>query len=68
MFSPPVIFTLVRKAFFFESDLHDQVWKAGAHLTITEVVPFHTTLAAGYVHDRFSGPGAYGLIETSVRF
>jgi hypothetical protein len=52
----------------FESDLHDQVWKAGAHLTITEVGPFHTTLPAGYVHDRFNGPGAYGLIETSVRF
>jgi outer membrane immunogenic protein len=52
----------------FESDTHTQIWKAGVHFTISEVGPFSTTIAAGYAHDRFNGPGAYGLIETSVRF
>lgn len=52
----------------YESDLHDRIWKAGAHLTIPELGPFHTTLAGGYVHDRYNKSGAYGFIETSVRF
>lgn len=52
----------------YDSDLHDRIWKAGAHLTIPELGPFHTTLAGGYVHDRFNKSGAYGLVETSVRF
>jgi len=26
------------------------------------------TLASGYVHDRYLGPGAYFMLDTSVRF
>lgn len=52
----------------YDSDLHDRIWKAGAHVTMSELGPFYTTLAGGYVHDRFNKSGAYGLIETSVRF
>jgi hypothetical protein len=52
----------------FSSDFHDKIWKAGAHLTLEEIGPFQATLAGGYVHDRFLGPGAYFLLNTSVRF
>jgi Cellulose biosynthesis protein BcsS len=52
----------------FSSDIHDRVWKAGAHLTLEEVGPFYWTFASGYVHDRYNGPGAYFLLDTTVRF
>ncbi len=52
----------------FSSDFHDRIWKVGAHLTLEEIGPFHATLASGYIHDRYLGPGAYFLLDTSVRF
>jgi hypothetical protein len=52
----------------FSSDIHDRVWKVGAHLTLDEIGPLQVTLASGYVHDRFLGPGAYFMLDTSVRF
>jgi len=52
----------------FSSDFHDKIWKVGAHLTLDEIGPFQVTVASGYVHDRFLGPGAYFLLNTSVRF
>ncbi len=52
----------------FSSDYHDRVWKVGAHLTLSEIGPFEATVASGYVHDRYLGPGAYFMLNTSVRF
>jgi hypothetical protein len=52
----------------FSSDFHDQIWKVGAHLTLEEIGPLQVTLASGYVHDRYLGPGAYFMLDTSVRF
>lgn len=52
----------------WESNARDYMWKVGAHLTISEFGPFHTTFAGGYVYDQYNKSGAYGLIETSVRF
>jgi len=52
----------------FSSDIHDQIWKVGAHLTLDEIGPMQVTLASGYVHDRYLGPGAYFMLNTSVRF
>ena len=52
----------------FSSDIHDRVWKVGAHLTLDEIGPLQVTLASGYVHDRYLGPGAYFMLNTSVRF
>ena len=52
----------------FYSDYHDQISKVGAHLTFTDFGPFHVTVGAGYDHDRYNGPGLYGLLETSTRF
>jgi hypothetical protein len=52
----------------FSSDFHDRVWKVGAHLTLDEIGPMQVTLASGYVHDRYLGPGAYFMLDTSVRF
>jgi len=52
----------------FFSDSNNQVWKAGAQVTAAEIGPFHATVAVGYAHDQLSGGGAYGLLETSVRF
>lgn len=52
----------------WESNRHDRIWKVGAHLTISEFGPFHATFAGGYAYDNFNKSGAYGLIETSVRF
>jgi hypothetical protein len=52
----------------FISDERDQTSRAGAHLTISEIGPVHVTIAGGYAHDRYNGPGAYGLIETAVHF
>ncbi|BGE85389.1 hypothetical protein Ms3S1_18250 [Methylosinus sp. 3S-1] len=51
-----------------ETNARDYMWKAGAHLTISEMGPFHTTIAGGYAYDQYNKSGAYGLIETSVRF
>lgn len=52
----------------YESNRHDRIWKVGAHLTISEFGPFHATVAGGYAYDNFNKSGAYGVIETSVRF
>jgi len=52
----------------YDSDLHDRFWRFGAQVTFAEFGPFHATVGAGYAHDRWNGPGAYGLIETSFRF
>jgi hypothetical protein len=52
----------------WESNARDYMWKAGAHLTISEFGQFHATVAAGYAYDQYNKSGAYGLIETSVRF
>jgi hypothetical protein len=52
----------------YESDLHDRTWKIGAHLTFSEFGPFHATVGLGYAHDKWNGPGLYGLVETGVRF
>ena len=47
----------------FSSDIHDRIWKAGAHLTLDEIGPMQVTLASGYVHDRYLGPGAYFMLR-----
>lgn len=52
----------------FSSDFHDKIWKVGAHLTLEEIGPLHVTVASGYVHDRYLGPGAYFMLDTAVRF
>jgi hypothetical protein len=52
----------------FYSDLRDQIWKVGAHLTAAEVGRFRTSIAVGYARDRANGVGAYGLLETSFHF
>ena len=52
----------------FSSDFHDRIWKAGAHVTLDEIGPMQVTVASGYVHDRYLGPGAYFMLDTSVRF
>lgn len=46
----------------------DGATKLGAHLTIGQIGVFHLTFAAGYAHDRWGGPGAFGLIQSSLRF
>nr|WP_255608776.1 cellulose biosynthesis protein BcsS [Methylosinus sp. Sm6] len=52
----------------WDSNRHERIWKVGAHLTISEFGPFHATFAGGYAYDNFNRSGAYGLVETSVRF
>jgi len=46
----------------------DGATKLGAHLTIGQIGLFHITFAAGYARDRWGGPGAFGLIQSSVKF
>jgi hypothetical protein len=50
------------------SDSTSQIWKFGAQATATRIGPLHATIAAGYVHDRLNGAGAYALVETWIRF
>jgi Cellulose biosynthesis protein BcsS len=52
----------------YDSDLHDRDWRLGGHVTFSEFGPFHATVGLGYAHDRWNGPGFYGMVETSVRF
>jgi hypothetical protein len=52
----------------YESDLHDRFWRFGGQVTFAEFGPFHTTIGVGYAHDKWNGPGLYGLIETAFRF
>jgi hypothetical protein len=52
----------------YEYNKREFNYKAGIHLTLSEMGPFHTTIAGGYAYDQFNKSGAYGLIETSVRF
>lgn len=40
----------------------------GAHITAMEIGPFYVSLAGGHVRDRYSGSGAYMILETSIRF
>lgn len=46
----------------------DQASKLGAHLTLSEIGAFHVTVACGLTHDRLLGSGAFGMIESSLRF
>ena len=46
----------------------DQAEKLGAHLTLSEIGAFQFTLAAGYSRDRLKGAGAFGMMESSLRF
>jgi len=50
------------------SNWQDKISKAGFHLTFAEIGAFSLTLAGGYARERFAGAGAFGLIESSVRF
>ncbi len=52
----------------FYADAFERIWKTGAHVTATDIGPYHASLAAGYSHDRYLGPGAYGQLEVSRRF
>jgi Cellulose biosynthesis protein BcsS len=52
----------------FFSDSTSQIWKAGAQATAARIGPLHATVAVGYVHDSLNGAGAYGLVETWIRF
>jgi len=51
------------------SNWQDKISKAGVHLTFGQIGAFTLTLAGGYARERFAGAaGAFGLIESSVRF
>ncbi len=52
----------------FFSDSGSQTWKVGAHLTATKIGPLHASVAFGYAQDSLSGSGAYGMLETWLRF
>jgi hypothetical protein len=52
----------------FLSDSTSQICKIGAQATAAKIGPLHATVAAGYVHDRPNGAGAYALVETWIRF
>jgi hypothetical protein len=46
----------------------DRPMKLGLHPTLSEIGLFHVTAACGFARDRFMGSGAFGMMETSIRF
>lgn len=55
-------------AFQYSSDLHDNMYVIGAHLTLSEIGPAEATLIGGYDHDEWNGAGGYGELAFSIRF
>lgn len=43
-------------------------WRVGAHLTGVKFGALQFGISGGYVSDRRNGPGAYGILDTQVRF
>jgi hypothetical protein len=46
----------------------DQISKAGLQLTFGEIGAFSLTFATGLSRDKYVGAGAFGMIESSLRF
>ncbi len=46
----------------------DKISKAGLQLTFGEIGAFSLTFAGGLSRDKYAGAGAFGMIESSLRF
>jgi hypothetical protein len=46
----------------------DNISKAGLQLTFGEIGAFTLTIAGGLSRDKYAGAGAFGMIESSLRF
>ncbi len=46
----------------------DKICKAGLQLTLGEIGAFTLTFAGGLSRDRYAGAGAFGMIESTLRF
>jgi len=48
--------------------LRDKICKAGLQLTFGQIGAFTLTFAGGVSRDKYAGAGAFGMIESSLRF
>ena len=59
---------LIGPQVILQGDAESNQWKVGAHISGITVGRLELGLGAGYMKDRISGAGFYGLVSTGLRF